>query len=227
MLKLLATASDITEGEEDRDEFKFKDDEHREKTASDFVEQAFDIVQRNLLKNRTIGLLTAVNNRAIPEEMFVYCAETALKVKRLDIARVSLDEYFSLRPIQQTQFYIRSLFCESLLQHAQGVDHPDKEIAATVKCLDPILRAIDLCLEDKAKSSYLVHEASVHYWNIAHKLFRYGAREQLIASLTKITQSLADINDDVCWRVLFIMYVFSGTKVCTNFIHQKPCTEPR
>jgi tetratricopeptide (TPR) repeat protein len=202
ILRILSLASLISS---DRHTQRFDDDEQKEKTIQSLIREAHAKILENKVQKMSIGLFAQQQHATLSDDIFLYCAETAFKCRSYEIARSCLDAFFSTNPEQASEQFIRAQFCKAQIIQEQSTTLKGDELVESVnRALQCVLRAMNVALQFKTRYAYLVHEASVHYWNISMLLFHDNCRKHLLPTIPTVVQALQDINDaDLGWRISY------------------------
>ncbi|KAK9813259.1 hypothetical protein WJX72_011566 [[Myrmecia] bisecta] len=186
--------------------------------------QALDRVPKSLAtatKTKDAGLVrtayegiqhleaTAVGQSGPTLDLYVLCAEAALKVDELDVADACLQTYFAeacrytegLEVVQARNQYL----CRAQL--AQGCLYSSRTKALKGQALvDGTLAAVAYLLQglDTAKSldryTFLAYNASVHYWNVSRPLQQDGKRALLLPSQQAVVEALRKVPGQEEWQ---------------------------
>jgi tetratricopeptide (TPR) repeat protein len=202
IIRILSLASLIVS---DRYTQRFDDDEQKENTIQKLINDAHELILENKVERVSIGLFAQQQHVTLSDDIFLYCAETAFKCHSYDVARSCLDSFFATNPEQASEQFIRAQFCKAQLIHEESTTLKGDALVESInKALQCVIRAMNVALQFKSRYSYLVHEASVHYWNISRLLFHDNCRKHLIPTMPAVVQALHDINDDdVAWRICY------------------------
>ncbi len=137
--------------------------------------------------------------------LFVNFAEACYRAKNYERCRTALGWFFDNSP-QFDEFYIRATFCSANLSHydAKKKGLKGRELVDTIlKCIQLIIKAVRIGLENIDRYSYLIHDGSVHFWNISRSINHDGNRKNLIESWQFFIDALQKINDNITWRIKF------------------------
>jgi hypothetical protein len=134
----------------------------------------------------------AVNPRDVPAELFVECTEVALVIKQYDIALDCVTRYYETNP-PKNQFYCRALFCRAQLE--ASIAHRSNLkgqlfVDQIRRGLDIVVQALDIATKIGKSETYgfLVHNASIVFYNLSRPLMREG----YMRTLTTISQRFLD-----------------------------------
>jgi len=155
-------------------------------------------------------------------ELLCICAESCLDCNQVTQAKESAMQYFQQiqnSEISADQYQIRALFVMARCEVLSSPETPPplgttsfpadspvtsingaEEIRRVLRATKYITRAVDVALTNNYK--FLIYNASVIFWNVCRLAMRSGARKYLFPSLSKICDSLNEINDqDWRWRI--------------------------
>ena len=140
----------------------------------------------------------AVNPREVPAELFVECTEAALDISQYDTALACVTRFYETNP-PKNQFYIRALFCrarlESSLAHRKNLKG-QPFVDQIRRGLDIVLQSLNMALNTSGKVEaygFLVHNASIVYYNLARPLMREGYMRVLATQAVKFMEALENL----------------------------------
>ncbi|KAF5902114.1 cilia- and flagella-associated protein 46 isoform X3, partial [Clarias magur] len=146
---------------------------------------------------------TASDTRCFLPELFVLCAEQALRLGCKEITEDCLMMYLESKP-PPNQFLCRAYFCQAQLNSPRTIASvEDMDRAVTY-----YLKAIEIS-KDKPRYHFLVFNASVLYLQTVRSFLRPGWRRYLVSSLRQVLSALEEVAEsDFVWRAeLMILLV--------------------
>ncbi|XP_058242545.1 cilia- and flagella-associated protein 46 isoform X2 [Hemibagrus wyckioides] len=143
------------------------------------------------------------DTRCFLPELFVLCAEQALRLGCKEITEDCLMMYFESKP-PPNQFLCRAYFCQAQMNSPctiASVEDMERAVAY-------YLKAIEIS-KDKPRYHFLVYNASVLYLQTVRAFLRPGWRQYLVSSLTQVLSALEEVVEpDYTWRAeLMILLV--------------------
>ncbi|XP_012516129.1 PREDICTED: cilia- and flagella-associated protein 46 [Propithecus coquereli] len=165
-----------------------------------------------LIKSAKVGKSELDPWESFSPDLFVLCAEQALKMGRPEVSADCVQMYFKVKgPV--TQFLGRAHLCRAQLCAPQSTDHLEE----FENCVTQYLKAINFA-KGEPRYYFLVYNASVLYWQMARPFLKPGHRHHLIPSLSQIVNVLTQIEDeDKEWRAELMLellecYLQAGRK---------------
>lgn len=132
---------------------------------------------------------------AVSPDLFVLCAEAALKHGQLSIMEESIKMFFLKTP-PSNQFLCRAYLCQAQLNAPSSSNNPEQ----LDKAVEYLLRAINFAKKNP-RYYFLVYNASVLYWQFCRPFLKPNYRQYLAKSLHQVVKALDDIDDkDYGWR---------------------------
>ncbi|XP_062851474.1 cilia- and flagella-associated protein 46 [Trichomycterus rosablanca] len=146
---------------------------------------------------------TAADARCFLSELYVLCAEQALRLGCKEITEDCLMMYLESKP-PTNQFLCRAYFCQAQLNSPR-----------TVTCVEDLEKAVMYYLKaievskGKPRYHFLVFNASLLYFQTIQVFLRPGRWQFLVPSLSQVLSALQEVQDpDLAWRAeLMILYV--------------------
>uniref|UniRef100_A0A8C7EFC6 Uncharacterized protein n=1 Tax=Nothoprocta perdicaria TaxID=30464 RepID=A0A8C7EFC6_NOTPE len=140
---------------------------------------AYELIKSASLGNSALGSLENFST-----DLYVLCAEQALRLGSLEMSHDCLQMYFKGRfPINQ--FIARAYLCQGQLHTPLSTDNLEE----FEKFVMFFLKAIDFAMHDP-RYYFLIYNASVLYWEAVRPYLKPGFRYCLIPSLTQIVKAL-------------------------------------
>ncbi|PIK55742.1 putative tetratricopeptide repeat protein 40 isoform X6 [Apostichopus japonicus] len=160
-----------------------------------FLDQAF-----TQLKTASSSKANVDGSLPYGSDLYVICAEIALKRNEASMARDCLKMFFMKTP-PPNQFLCRAYLCHAQLLAPRTAD--DKE--QLEKAVSFILKAITFA-KGNVRYHFLVYNASVLYWQFCRPFLKPTYRQYLSVSLHSVVKALDDIDDkDVEWRAMLMI----------------------
>ncbi|MCJ8730419.1 hypothetical protein PDJAM_G00184270 [Pangasius djambal] len=146
---------------------------------------------------------TASDSRCFLPELYVLCAEQALRLGCKEITGDCLMMYLESKP-PPNQFLCRAYFCQAQLNSPRAI----ASVEDMDKAVTYYLKAIEIS-KDKPRYHFLVFNASVLYLQTVRGFLRPGWRRYLVSSLTQVLSALEEVVEpDYAWRAeLMILLV--------------------
>ncbi|XP_068876435.1 cilia- and flagella-associated protein 46 [Aphelocoma coerulescens] len=148
-----------------------------------------------LIKSASQGQSALDSSDNISTDLYVLCAEQALRLGYLEISSDCLQMYFKGRfPVNQ--FLGRAYLCQGQLHAPHSTDNLEE----FEKFVLSFMKAIDFASHDR-RYFFLIYNASVLYWQLVRPFLKPGFRYCLIPSLSQIVTALNQIEEqDNEWR---------------------------
>ncbi|KAL9983920.1 hypothetical protein ACROYT_G006166 [Oculina patagonica] len=132
---------------------------------------------------------------AVSSDLFVLCAEAALKHGQLDVMDDCIKMFFLKTP-PSNQFLCRAYLCQAQLNAPTSSKNPEQ----LDKAVEYLLKAINFAKKNP-RYYFLVYNASVLYWQFCRPFLKPNYRQYLAKSLHQVVKALDDIDDkDYGWR---------------------------
>ncbi|XP_045425210.1 cilia- and flagella-associated protein 46 isoform X3 [Lemur catta] len=145
-------------------------------------------------------------------DLFVLCAEQALKMGQPEVSDDCIQMYFKVKgPV--TQFLGRAHLCRAQLCAPRSTD----DLEAFENCVTQYMKAINFA-KGEPRYHFLVYNASVLYWQMVRPFLKPGYHHYLIPSLSQIVNVLSQIEEeDKEWRAELMLellecYLQAGRK---------------
>ncbi|KAM8859515.1 cilia- and flagella-associated protein 46 isoform 3-T3 [Spinachia spinachia] len=152
------------------------------------------------LMEDTAGAAASGRTPRVAPELYVVCAEAALKLGRLEIGTACLKMYFEGNP-PANQFLCRAYLCRGRLESPPAAG----SLGDFEEALLWFIKAIDIAKCDP-RCYFLAFNASVLYFQAARPLLQPGRSRHLVPSLKQVVQSLDEVADgDHSWRAELMM----------------------
>ncbi|XP_074608699.1 cilia- and flagella-associated protein 46-like [Acropora palmata] len=140
---------------------------------------------------------SSVDNKidGVSADLFVLCAEAALKHGQFDIMEDSIKMFFLKTP-PSNQFLCRAYLCQAQLNAPASSKNPEQ----LDRAVEYLLKAINFAKKN-LRYYFLVYNASVLYWQFCRPFLKPNYRQYLAKSLHQVVKALDDIDDkDYGWR---------------------------
>ncbi|XP_053477642.1 cilia- and flagella-associated protein 46 isoform X1 [Ictalurus furcatus] len=146
---------------------------------------------------------TPSETRCFLPELYVLCAEQALRLGCKEITEDCLMMYLESKPAPN-QFLCRAYFCQAQLNSPRTI----ASVEDMDRAITYYLKAIEIS-KDKPRYHFLVFNASVLYLQTVRVFLRPGWKRYLVSSLTQVLNALEEVVDpDYAWRAeLMILLV--------------------
>ncbi|XP_048193494.1 cilia- and flagella-associated protein 46-like [Perognathus longimembris pacificus] len=165
-----------------------------------------------LIKSANLGKSEFDPSESFSPDLFVLCAEQALKMGRLEESEDCIQMYFKVKgPI--TQFLGRAHLCRAQLCAPQSADNLEE----FENCVTQYMKAINFA-KGEPRYYFLVYNASVLYWHMVRPFLKPGYHHFVIPSLSQIVNVLNQTEEeDKEWRAELMMellecYLEAGRK---------------
>lgn len=144
--------------------------------------------------------------RRVSPELYIVAAETAVKLSRFQWAASCLELYYEGDP-PSDQFMCRARFCGARIEASRCADLiGDKFSAQVLHAVSFVMAALDVAEADLSRYSFLVHNASITYAEVARPLLRAGRRTLLLPSLERLVAVMERAREQESrWRVLYMI----------------------
>ncbi|XP_067858761.1 cilia- and flagella-associated protein 46 [Heptranchias perlo] len=149
----------------------------------------------NLIKVATEERSTLSGIDTVSSDLYVLCAELALKFEQQDISQDCLNLYFK-RILPYNQFLGRAYLCQAQLYAPKFAENTND----LNKAIQYILKAIESAKAD-SRYHFLVYNASVLYWRMIRPFLKPGYYIHVTTSLFEVIKALQTTEDlDYEWR---------------------------
>ncbi|XP_038599783.1 cilia- and flagella-associated protein 46 [Tachyglossus aculeatus] len=147
------------------------------------------------IKAATEGKSALDSSESFSSDLYVLCAEQALKLGYPEMSTDCLQMYFKGKP-PLNQFLGRAHLCEAQLHTPHSADNLEEFEKSVIH----YMKAINFAKED-SRYYFLIYNASVLYWQMVRPFLKPGSRHFLIPSLSQIVAVLNEAAEkDKEWR---------------------------
>ena len=167
------------------------------------LRQAFNMIKQ-LMEEAVV--LDAGHCGVAPNDLYLFCCETALYLEEWDIATYCQDRVLE-GTVTTKAYQARTLFCRAQLESRAARGLRCKELVLAVhSALLKLVRGMKIALSDVAQLSHLVLIGSQHTWNTCKPLYKEGTYSELLGTLGFIVYALEKIDcGDWCIRILWML----------------------
>ncbi|XP_017369055.1 cilia- and flagella-associated protein 46 isoform X2 [Cebus imitator] len=165
-----------------------------------------------LIKSANSGKSEFDPSESFSPDLFVLCAEQALKMGQPEVSEDCIQMYFKVKaPV--TQFLGRAHLCRAQLCAPQSAENLEE----FENCVTQYMKAINFA-KGEPRYYFLVYNASVLYWQMVRPFLKPGYHHYLIPSLSQIVNVLSQTEEeDKEWRAELMLellecYVQAGRK---------------
>ncbi|XP_058527647.1 cilia- and flagella-associated protein 46 [Ochotona princeps] len=165
-----------------------------------------------LIKSANRGKSEFDPSESFSPDLFVLCAEQALKMGQPEMSEDCIQMYFRVKgPV--TQFLGRAHLCRAQLCAPKSSDNLEE----FENCVTQYMKAINFA-KGEPRYYFLVFNASVLYWRMVRPFLKPGFRHHVIPSLFQIVQVLNQTDEeDKDWRAELMLellecYLEAGRK---------------
>uniref|UniRef100_H0XQW3 Cilia and flagella associated protein 46 n=1 Tax=Otolemur garnettii TaxID=30611 RepID=H0XQW3_OTOGA len=165
-----------------------------------------------LIKSANLGKSELDPWESFSPNLFVQCAEQALKMGQPQVSEDCIQMYFKVKgPV--TQFLGRAHLCKAQLCTPKSTDNLEE----FENCVTQYMKAINFA-KGEPRYYFLVFNASVLYWQMVRPFLKPGYRHLLIPSLSQIVNVLNQTEEeDKEWRAELMLellecYLQAGRK---------------
>ncbi|KAL6086471.1 hypothetical protein STEG23_012559 [Scotinomys teguina] len=171
-------------------------------------------VQRayELIKTANLGKSEFDPSESFSPDLFVLCAEQALKMGKPEMSEDCIQMYFKVKgPV--TQFLGRAHLCRAQLCAPQS----EENLEEFENCVTQYMKAINFA-KGEPRYYFLVFNASVLYWHMVRPFLKPGYHQYVIPSLSQIINVLNQTEEeDKEWQAELMMellecYLQAGRK---------------
>nr|XP_039321178.1 cilia- and flagella-associated protein 46 isoform X3 [Saimiri boliviensis boliviensis] len=165
-----------------------------------------------LIKSANLGKSEFDPSESFSPDLFVLCAEQALKMGQPEVSRDCIQMYFKVKaPV--TQFLGRAHLCRAQLCAPKSAENLEE----FENCVTQYMKAINFA-KGEPRYHFLVFNASVLYWQMVRPFLKPGYHHYLIPSLSQIVNVLGQTDEeDKEWRAELMLellecYVEAGRR---------------
>uniref|UniRef100_A0A8C5L4K0 Cilia and flagella associated protein 46 n=1 Tax=Jaculus jaculus TaxID=51337 RepID=A0A8C5L4K0_JACJA len=165
-----------------------------------------------LIKSANLGKSEFDPTESFSPDLFVLCAEQALKMGQPNVSEDCIQMYFKVKgPV--TQFLGRAHLCRAQLCAPQS----EKNVEEFENCVTQYMKAINFA-KGEPRYYFLVFNASVLYWQMVRPFLKPGCHHLVIPSLSQIVSVLNQTEEeDMEWRAELMLellecYLQAGRK---------------
>ncbi|XP_078202957.1 cilia- and flagella-associated protein 46 isoform X24 [Callithrix jacchus] len=165
-----------------------------------------------LIKSANLGKSEFDPSESFSPDLFVLCAEQALKMGQPEVSEDCIQMYFKVKaPV--TQFLGRAHLCRAQLCAPKSAENLEE----FENCVTQYMKAINFA-RGEPRYHFLVYNASVLYWQMVRPFLKPGYRHCLIPSLSQIVNVLSQTEEeDKEWRAELMLellecYVQAGRR---------------
>nr|XP_033697747.1 cilia- and flagella-associated protein 46 [Tursiops truncatus] len=148
-----------------------------------------------LIKSANLGKSEFDPTESFSPDLFVLCAEQALKMGQPEMSEDCIRMYFKVKgPV--TQFLGRAHLCRAQLCAPKSTENMEE----FENCVTQYMKAINFA-KGEPRYYFLVYNASVLYWQMVRPFRKPGYHHRLIPSLSQIVSVLSQTEEeDKGWR---------------------------
>ncbi|XP_043453885.1 cilia- and flagella-associated protein 46 isoform X3 [Prionailurus bengalensis] len=158
-----------------------------------------------LIKSANLGKSEFDPTESFSPDLFVLCAEQALKMGQPDMSEDCIQMYFKAKgPV--TQFLGRAHLCRAQLCAPKSTENLEE----FENCVTQYMKAINFA-KGEPRYHFLVYNASVLYWQMVRPFLKPGYHHHLISSLSQIVNVLNQTEEeDEEWQaeLMLILLLF-------------------
>ncbi|XP_032255826.1 cilia- and flagella-associated protein 46-like, partial [Phoca vitulina] len=165
-----------------------------------------------LIKSANLGKSEFDPMESFSPDLFVLCAEQALKMGHPEMSDDCIQMYFKVKgPV--TQFLGRAHLCKAQLCAPKSTENLEE----FENCVTQYMKAINFA-KGEPRYYFLVYNASVLYWQMVRPFLKPGYHHHLISSLSQIVNVLNQTEEeDKEWRAELMLelldcYLQAGKK---------------
>ncbi|XP_038168284.1 cilia- and flagella-associated protein 46 [Arvicola amphibius] len=153
-----------------------------------------------LIKSANLGKSEFDPSESFSPDLFVLCAEQALKMGELEMSDDCIQMYFKAKgPV--TQFLGRAHLCRAQLCAPRS----EENLEEFENCVTQYMKAINFA-KGEPRYYFLVFNASVLYWNMVRPFLKPGYHQFVIPSLSQIVAVLNQTEEeDKEWQAELMM----------------------
>nr|XP_020735663.1 cilia- and flagella-associated protein 46 [Odocoileus virginianus texanus] len=177
-------------------------------------QQDADALKRayQLIKSANLGKSEFDPTESFSPDLFVLCAEQALKMGQREVSEDCIQMYFKVKgPV--TQFLGRAHLCRAQLCAPKSTENMEE----FENCVTQYMKAINFA-KGEPRYYFLVYNASLLYWRMARPFLRPGYRQRLVPSLAQMVSALSQTEEeDTEWQAELMLellecYLQAGEK---------------
>ncbi|XP_044896834.1 cilia- and flagella-associated protein 46 isoform X1 [Felis catus] len=143
-----------------------------------------------LIKSANLGKSEFDPTESFSPDLFVLCAEQALKMGQPDVSEDCIQMYFKAKgPV--TQFLGRAHLCRAQLCAPKSTENLEE----FENCVTQYMKAINFA-KGEPRYHFLVYNASVLYWQMVRPFLKPGYHHHLISSLSQIVNVLNQTEEE-------------------------------
>ncbi|XP_040342792.1 cilia- and flagella-associated protein 46 isoform X1 [Herpailurus yagouaroundi] len=143
-----------------------------------------------LIKSANLGKSEFDPSESFSPDLFVLCAEQALKMGQPDVSEDCIQMYFKAKgPV--TQFLGRAHLCRAQLCAPKSTENLEE----FENCVTQYMKAINFA-KGEPRYHFLVYNASVLYWQMVRPFLKPGYHHHLISSLSQIVNVLNQTEEE-------------------------------
>uniref|UniRef100_A0A0D9QWE0 Cilia and flagella associated protein 46 n=1 Tax=Chlorocebus sabaeus TaxID=60711 RepID=A0A0D9QWE0_CHLSB len=143
-----------------------------------------------LIKSANLGKSEFDPSESFSPDLFVLCAEQALKMGQPEVSKDCIQMYFKVKaPI--TQFLGRAHLCRAQMCAPKSAENLEE----FENCVTQYMKAINFA-KGEPRYYFLVYNASVLYWQMVRPFLEPGYRHHLIPSLSQIVNVLSQTEEE-------------------------------
>ncbi|XP_073096194.1 cilia- and flagella-associated protein 46 isoform X2 [Manis javanica] len=148
-----------------------------------------------LIKSANLGKSEFDPTESFSPDLFVLCAEQALKMKQPEVSEDCIHMYFKAKgPV--TQFLGRAHLCKAQLCAPKSTENLEE----FENCVTQYMKVVNFA-KGEPRYYFLVYNASVLYWQMARPFLKPGYHHLLIPSLSQMVNVLNQTEEeDKDWR---------------------------
>ncbi|XP_055280347.1 cilia- and flagella-associated protein 46 isoform X2 [Moschus berezovskii] len=143
-----------------------------------------------LIKSANLGKSEFDPTESFSPDLFVLCAEQALKMGQREVSEDCIQMYFKVKgPV--TQFLGRAHLCRAQLCAPKSTENMEE----FENCVTQYMKAINFA-KGEPRYYFLVYNASVLYWQMVRPFLKPGYRHHLVPSLAQIVSALSQTEEE-------------------------------
>ncbi|KAB0384743.1 hypothetical protein FD755_006660 [Muntiacus reevesi] len=155
-------------------------------------QQDADALKRayHLIKSANLGKSEFDPTESFSPDLFVLCAEQALKMGQREVSEDCIQMYFKVKgPV--TQFLGRAHLCRAQLCAPKSTENLEE----FENCVTQYMKAINFA-KGEPRYHFLVYNASVLYWQMVRPFLKPGYRHHLVPSLAQMVSVLSQTEEE-------------------------------
>ncbi|XP_010857855.1 PREDICTED: protein CFAP46, partial [Bison bison bison] len=143
-----------------------------------------------LIKSANLGKSEFDPTESFSPDLFVVCAEQALKMGQREVSEDCIQMYFKVKgPV--TQFLGRAHLCRAQLCAPKSTENMEE----FENCVTQYMKAINFA-KGEPRYYFLVYNASVLYWQMVRPFLKPGYRHHLVPSLAQMVSALSQTEEE-------------------------------